>query len=492
MRGSDAEFPLLAALGLYAADIRGDGNCLFNALSDQLYGTQNEHDAIRARVIAYMREHAGYYKQFVDVQPGGGVRRNPKRKNAGAYSSPVNMLSPTPEEIERVFNSHLQSMARGGTYGDNMEISAFSSAYDVDVKIYQRDFAYMVSGGGGQANRRVVHIAYHVWEHYSSIRNVSGPHTGPPEVKPVNLSPEDEDRQKEKLATAPQVFPWQVNVIKNSMPGLPESMIQRALEECKGHLDNAFSKLMDSQDRESPVSSTQGSSSVERDPDSDDEAYNGPNKKQDRRLSRATKTVLKEKEDRRKREMAAKFANHGGLPDSSQENSHSDRKGVRGNYSEKDVDDTEDEDWRPESIKDSDSTSDYSTTSSSQRGKVEKVRTIGGGGGGVRLTLKPPKPPSPTLNAINAIPKNVGANGSKTQQKQSGPQRKRISAREKKDMKKAAQKAAAKERKQIAGHARGDTNGAIKTAGGIAIAVTTKTGKGNTPVIEAGIKTLYI
>ncbi|EMC91719.1 hypothetical protein BAUCODRAFT_79130, partial [Baudoinia panamericana UAMH 10762] len=183
MGASANEFPLLSALGLYAAEIRGDGNCLFNALSDQLYGHQNQHAAIRSRVIDYMREHATYYKQFIDVHPGGGIRRNPKRKNAGAYSTPANIPPPTEADIDRVFESHLLSMAQGGTYGDNMEITAFSSAYDVDVKIYQRDFAYMVTGGGPEYRARpVAHIAYHMWEHYSSIRNLDGPHTGMPGV----------------------------------------------------------------------------------------------------------------------------------------------------------------------------------------------------------------------------------------------------------------------------------------------------------------------
>lgn len=118
-----------------------------------------------------MREHASYYKQFVDVHAGGGIRRNPKRKNAGAYSTPISTLAPTAEEVERVFEAHLARMAKGGTYGDNMEISAFSAAFCVDVKIYQRDFAYMVSGGvgsigggGGGEKRQVAHIAYHVSE----------------------------------------------------------------------------------------------------------------------------------------------------------------------------------------------------------------------------------------------------------------------------------------------------------------------------------------
>jgi hypothetical protein len=56
-------------------------------------------------------------------------------------------------------------MAKGGTYGDNMEISAFTSAFGIDVKIYQHDFAYMVSASTNDEPRPVAHIAYHVrWQ----------------------------------------------------------------------------------------------------------------------------------------------------------------------------------------------------------------------------------------------------------------------------------------------------------------------------------------
>lgn len=107
-----------------------------------------------------MREHADYYKQFIDAQPGGGTRRNPKRKNVGSFSAVA--AAPSEADIDHTFQNHLERMAKGGTYGDNMEISAFSSAYNVDVKIYQRDFAYMISGSGDDRERDVAHIAYHV------------------------------------------------------------------------------------------------------------------------------------------------------------------------------------------------------------------------------------------------------------------------------------------------------------------------------------------
>jgi hypothetical protein len=113
-------------------------------------------------VIEYLRENRDLYKHFVDVHPGGGVRRNPKRKNAGAYATPSDCTPPTEAEINQTFENHLRQMARGGTYGDNMEIVAFCEAYGVDVKIYQRDFAYMAHGNGDEGERPIAHIAYHV------------------------------------------------------------------------------------------------------------------------------------------------------------------------------------------------------------------------------------------------------------------------------------------------------------------------------------------
>lgn len=135
---------------------------MFNSLSDQIAGDQEQHADIRARVIDYMRAHADYYKAFLDVQPGGGTRRNPKRKNAGAYSTPVSYKPPTPEEIDRAFEQHVERMAKGGTWGDNLEIVAFAAAYNVDVRIYLSDFTYMVPGQGDEATRGIAHIAYHV------------------------------------------------------------------------------------------------------------------------------------------------------------------------------------------------------------------------------------------------------------------------------------------------------------------------------------------
>lgn len=292
-----------------------------------------------------------------------------------------------------------------------MEITAFSSAFGVDVKIYQRDFAYMVSGAGeygDQTERPVAHIAYHMWEHYSSIRNLDGPHTGLPSVTPKVLSPEEEQKQKQKLAATPYVQPWQIDVVSNCLPFLADKpTIKRALEATKGNIDAAVSNLMDAEENGS-ASSAQESSSVERDQDSDDDANSGPNKKQDRRSSRATKKTKPRSSETRHALSQLESADNGS----------------QDSFASSAGDDSE---------------ASTVPTSSQQSTTSQSTSTTALSRPPIRIKLRPPKPPPDYEPPDQA--------GNKTSQSQPGP---RISARDKKDIKKQAQKAARKEREQAA------------------------------------------
>jgi len=190
--GRSSEFPCLEPQGLFASEILGDGqytrppktpqfpqlrslcaiianwifffagNCLFNALSDQIYGDQTHHQEIRKAVISYMREHPDNFKNYITVEVGGGHRRNPKRKTTGAFNGPLTFTAATDEEIMRAYEAHLDRMAQGGTYGDNLEIIAFAQAFNTDIKIYKAEYAYYVRATDDGAERTVAHIAYHV------------------------------------------------------------------------------------------------------------------------------------------------------------------------------------------------------------------------------------------------------------------------------------------------------------------------------------------
>ena len=63
----------LHALGLYAADTLGDGNCLFRALSDQLYGTPSYHLRLRQEICDWIAAHKSRYEPFVEDERGFDV-----------------------------------------------------------------------------------------------------------------------------------------------------------------------------------------------------------------------------------------------------------------------------------------------------------------------------------------------------------------------------------------------------------------------------------
>ncbi|KZT00393.1 cysteine proteinase [Laetiporus sulphureus 93-53] len=199
----------LRAMGLYAAPTLGDGNCLFRALSDQLYGTPSYHLKLRQDICAWIASHKQRYGPFVDDERGIDV--------------------------------HLECMRQPATYGGHLELSAFAHMTRRDVKVIQPGLVYVIEWAAGsdsnvlytEANnststsvteaststintpsgrekRRVardrkraecekapplppptsedgqppgpIYVAYHDYEHFSSIRNLRGPHAGHPDV----------------------------------------------------------------------------------------------------------------------------------------------------------------------------------------------------------------------------------------------------------------------------------------------------------------------
>ncbi|KAJ2162017.1 2-oxoglutarate dehydrogenase E1 component [Coemansia sp. RSA 552] len=144
--------------GLYCKDIVGDGNCLFRSLADQVDGTSDTHLRHRDSVCDYLLRHRGDFEPFMDEH------------------------SP--------FDRYVGNMRQPGVYGGNLELVAFARNYRVDIKVYQTGGTVFVISGAPPSspddpNRSMpaVHIAYHSYEHYSSVRNKSGPHSGLPDVK---------------------------------------------------------------------------------------------------------------------------------------------------------------------------------------------------------------------------------------------------------------------------------------------------------------------
>lgn len=176
-----------------------------------------------------------------------------------------------------------------------------------------------------------------------------------------------------------------VGLVTNSLPYIADqNVIQQTIAECGGNTDAAILKLLDAEPQSS-ASSARGSSSVERDVDSDDEEpVRGPKKRQDRRLSRQVPpTFALGKEERRSQDLSLRMKGDHVVKTIESSPPLEDNRfhGVR----LEDADETEEEDWgNGSTYRDSESAS--VSTSASELSTASKPRS-----GGVRLKLSQPK-----------------------------------------------------------------------------------------------------
>lgn len=131
-----------------------------------MYGEQSQHARLRADTVDYMRHHPDDFKAFVVVNPGGGFRRNPKRKNAGAFKDTFDPTPPTEADIDKAFALSLDNMAKGGTYGENAESVAFSANFHVNIRIWSSAMGTFVHIDCPNAHPgeqiRTLYIVHHV------------------------------------------------------------------------------------------------------------------------------------------------------------------------------------------------------------------------------------------------------------------------------------------------------------------------------------------
>ncbi|KAF9102252.1 hypothetical protein BGX29_004790 [Mortierella sp. GBA35] len=203
----------LAGLNLQLKDTMGDGNCLFRACADQFSGTERDHQALRVEVCQYIEDHEEHFKLFLDN-----------------------------ETVE----AHVAKMRRNGTYGGNIELVAFARMKKVDIKVYQPGYIYVIEGvdvkkeGSSLGQRPVMHIAYHSWEHYSSIRNIDGPFEGPPEINPRPV------KQEPLRKLTNQDPPRSIERSIMNVSGVDDlELVRELLEKYKGDVDSVYNDLAD-------------------------------------------------------------------------------------------------------------------------------------------------------------------------------------------------------------------------------------------------------
>ncbi|QSS53620.1 OTU-like cysteine protease family protein [Histoplasma capsulatum var. duboisii H88] len=282
---SSLKLGCLDYFNLYAMPILGDGNCLFYSLSDQLYGSVDRHIEIRERLVQHMRDNADYFRDFTaDV---GGERRAPRRSAAQASRLAYTNVdrAATAEGQAAKFKLMLNEMKGQNAWGGSPEIQAFCQAYGLDVLVYSEDGVQRFQNFFAEAdpNRGVIHLAFHSFQHYSSVRNLDGPHVGLPKlperikaadliyrkiiskepmidqkINPENIPPEPQN----PTVTHPADMHWMITIFGQRVPANDDESIRAMIGECSPNITAALNRLVENKNRALPRSSIPFSTSL--------------------------------------------------------------------------------------------------------------------------------------------------------------------------------------------------------------------------------------
>lgn len=153
---------LLRPRGLVIRDVANDGNCFFRAVSDQLYGCEDEHPNLRQLACDYLQQHADHYQHFIDE--------------------------------EQSFDEYVNEMRNDAVWADNLELQAISMACNVNIRVHQSGKPSYDIRNHPQSNANAIHLSYHFAEHYASVRplhtaDLDGPAHHHPLPAPVPRPP---------------------------------------------------------------------------------------------------------------------------------------------------------------------------------------------------------------------------------------------------------------------------------------------------------------
>ncbi|KAL1204100.1 OVARIAN TUMOR DOMAIN-containing deubiquitinating enzyme 6 [Cardamine amara subsp. amara] len=113
-----------------------DGNCLFRAVADQVYGDSETYDMARQMCMDYMEQERDHFSQF----------------------------------ITESFTSYLKRKRRDKVYGNNVEIQALAEMYNRPIHIYSYSTEPInIFHGNYSTDSPPIRLSYHHGNHYNSL-----------------------------------------------------------------------------------------------------------------------------------------------------------------------------------------------------------------------------------------------------------------------------------------------------------------------------------
>ena len=155
---------LLGKQGLCLQRVAPDGNCLFRALADNLWGESERHVELRAACVTGMVARSDHYAAFLLEEDLADL---------GVWG----------------FDGYIEKMALDGTWGGNSELLAVADSLSREIIVHQageRPWGVTPAAAAVAALLPPLHVAYD-GTHYDSVRRM-GAMEGPAEHERASLS----------------------------------------------------------------------------------------------------------------------------------------------------------------------------------------------------------------------------------------------------------------------------------------------------------------
>ena len=127
----------LRDIGLRMEPVAADGNCFFRALSDQRWGDDSHHAALRRDVVEYMKKNREDFEPFI--------------------------------EDDEKWDSYVARMSEDGAWAGNVELQAASVVCFANLCVHQAGQPRWEITNYPLADR-FFHVAYQDGDHYNSVR----------------------------------------------------------------------------------------------------------------------------------------------------------------------------------------------------------------------------------------------------------------------------------------------------------------------------------
>lgn len=127
----------LLLYGLTEQKIKGDGNCQFRALSDQLYRTPEHHKYVRKVVVKQLKANPEVYSNYVPMK----------------------------------YSEYMKNMAKNSEWGDHVTLQAASDHFGVRISLITsfKDTCFIEIVPAEQKSVREIYLSFWAEVHYNSI-----------------------------------------------------------------------------------------------------------------------------------------------------------------------------------------------------------------------------------------------------------------------------------------------------------------------------------